>query len=64
MNAKQPFGAMIRARIKPEQVRALQEIARARELSVSAIMREAVRFYLFHHPAPMLAPKAKELVDA
>jgi len=65
MNSKSRFTAIVRARISPEHTRALQGIADARELSVAAVLREAVRFYLFHYPPHTAASaKTEELIDA
>lgn len=40
------FVAEVKARIRPDQKRALERIARDRELQLSDVLREAFRFYL------------------
>ena len=44
--AADKLDAEVKARIRPKQKRALERIARRREMHVSDVMREAFRLYL------------------
>jgi predicted transcriptional regulator len=67
MDQKGKLDAMVRARVRPEYKRRLEAIAQAREMDVSDVIREALRFYLFHQTVPAApiaaAARLEELAD-
>jgi len=69
MESRNKLDEVVRARVRSEHKRAMRALAQARDMDESDILREAVRFYLFHHTLPPAPPEiaampTKELVDA
>jgi predicted transcriptional regulator len=60
MAAKQRLEAMIKARIRPEIKRQLEQIARARDIQLSDVMREALRLYLDQRMIIQVPAESKE----
>jgi len=56
--------ALVKARIRPKHKRALQRIARRREIDLSDVLREAFRMYLDHARQNTPEKRAPELVNA
>ena len=52
MDPKNKLDEIIRARVRADHKRAMRALAQERDMHESDILREAIRFYLFHHTLP------------